>query len=92
MSKRTSKGAVMTSVHGEKGKTFDATLLLVDALTGKTITPAFLSRGDLDSELMHIAYVAMTRPRKILVVAVPKTKSKQATNRFPNQLWKFIEV
>lgn len=90
--KRTSKGAVMSSVHGVKGETFDATLLLVDSLTGKTITPAFLSKGDLDSELMRIAYVAMTRPRKILVVAVPKTKSKQSTNRFPNQLWDYAEA
>ena len=82
----------MSSVHGVKGETFDATLLLVDSLTGKTITPAFLSKGDLDSELMRIAYVAMTRPRKILVVAVPKTKSKQPMNRFPNHLWDFVEV
>ena len=90
--KRTSKGTVVSSVHGVKGETFDATLLLVDAHSGKTITPSFLSKGDLNSELMRIAYVAMTRPRKILVVAMPKTKSKKPMNRFPKDLWDYIEV
>lgn len=90
--KRTSKGTVISSVHGVKGETFDATLLLVDAHSGKTITPSFLSKGDLNSELMRIAYVAMTRPRKILVVAMPKIKSKQPMSRFPKDLWDYIEV
>lgn len=90
--KRTSTGTVVSSVHGVKGETFDAILFLVDARSGRTITPAFLSKGDLNSELMRIAYVAMTRPRKILVVAIPKTNTKQTKNRFPTDLWDYIEI
>lgn len=90
--KRTSVGTVISSVHGVKGETFDATLLIVDSKSGKTITPSFLEHGDLDSELMRIAYVAMTRPRKLLVVAMPNQKKNQLMKRFPKNLWDYIDV
>lgn len=79
------------SVHGVKGETFDALLLLVDKLKGNTITPSFLARGDTKKELMRIAYVAMTRPRKLLVVAMPKS-SVDISNRFPEDKWDYIEM
>lgn len=90
--KRTRIGTTLSSVHGVKGESFDATLLMVKSSTGRTITPSLLTTGQLDSELMRIAYVAMTRPRKLLVVSIPKQKSKNSLTRFPPDLWDYHEI
>ena len=79
------------SVHGVKGETFDALLLLIKSTTGNTLTPSFLANGDTKKELMRIAYVAMTRPRKLLVVAMPKSNT-DLSNRFPKNKWEYIEI
>jgi ATP-dependent exoDNAse (exonuclease V) beta subunit len=42
----------------------------------------------LEKELMRIAYVAMTRPRKLLVVAMPNTNMKEYI-RFPKEKWDY---
>lgn len=90
--KRTTTGTAFSSVHGVKGESFDATLLMVESSTGNTITPSLLNTGQLDSELMRIAYVAMTRPRKLLAVSIPKQKAKGSLNRFPSELWDYQEI
>lgn len=90
--KRTVKGTTFSSVHGVKGESFDATLLMVQSNRGNTITPSLLNKGELDSELMRIAYVAMTRPRKLLAVSIPKQNAKNSLNRFPPALWDYQEI
>ncbi len=90
--KRTTTGTTFSSVHGVKGESFDAILLMVESNRGSTITPSLLNTGGLDSELMRIAYVAMTRPRKLLVVSIPKQKAKNSLNRFPPELWNYQEI
>lgn len=90
--KRTTVGTTFSSVHGVKGESFDATLLMVESNTGSTITPSLLNTGQLDCELMRIAYVAMTRPRKLLVVSIPKQKLKNSPARFPPELWDYKEI
>jgi superfamily I DNA/RNA helicase len=90
--KRTVTGTTFSSVHGVKGESFEAILLMVESNSGNTITPSNLNSGDLDSELMRIAYVAMTRPRKLLVVSIPKQKAKNGLVRFPPELWDYQEI
>lgn len=90
--KRTTTGTTFSSVHGVKGESFDATLLVVESNRGSTITPSLLNTGELDSELMRIAYVAMTRPRKLLAVSIPKQKAKNSLNRFPPELWDYQDI
>lgn len=90
--KRTITGTTLSSVHGVKGESFDATLLMVESSTGGTITPSLLNTGLIDSELMRIAYVAMTRPRKLLAVSMPKQNAKNSINRFPPELWDYQEI
>lgn len=80
-----------SSVHGVKGETFDALLLLIQGTRGNTLTPAFLVNGETDTELMRIAYVAMTRPRKLLVIAMPKSVVKLSI-RFPQNVWDYVEL
>jgi DNA helicase-2/ATP-dependent DNA helicase PcrA len=69
------------TVHSVKGETFDATLLILKEKTTHntqytnliaTITPPS------DHEELRITYVGMTRPRKVLMLAVPDAKSKTA--------------
>lgn len=81
----------LSSIHGVKGESYEALLLLIESKTGKTLTPSFLNTGDLGTELMRIAYVAMTRPRKLLVVAMPNT-SKQNYERFPKENWDYESI
>jgi len=90
--KRTTNGTIFSSVHGVKGESFDATLLMIESNTGNTITPSFLNSGPLDDELMRIAYVAITRPRKLLVVSIPKQKTNNSLTRFPPELWDYKEI
>jgi superfamily I DNA/RNA helicase len=80
-----------SSVHGVKGETFDALLLYIHGTRGNTLTPAFLASGSTDTELMRIAYVAMTRPRKLLVIAMPKNKANLSV-RFPKDVWDYVEI
>lgn len=90
--KRTTIGTTYSTVHGVKGESFDATLLMVRGNKGNTITPSLLDAGKLDSELMRIAYVAMTRPRKLLAVSIPKQDARDMLNRFPLDLWDHQEI
>ena len=80
-----------SSIHGVKGESFDALLLLVQGTRGNTLTPSFLANGNTDTELMRIAYVAMTRPRKLLIVALPKSQANLSV-RFPEDAWDYVEL
>jgi superfamily I DNA/RNA helicase len=68
------------TVHSVKGETFDATLLVLKTKgigkAYKTILNQNISIAD--SEELRIAYVGMTRPRKVLVIAVPNVENKLA--------------
>lgn len=89
--KRTASNMTISSVHGVKGETFDATLLIVESTKGtNALTPTVLDNGALNSELIRIAYVAMTRPRKLLAISIPKTMKQLA--RFPESLWDYHDV
>ena len=79
------------TVHGVKGETYDALMLLVDKTKGSTLTPSFLAKGGTNKELMRIAYVAMTRPRNLLVVALPKSGIDLSV-RFPKEKWDYLEI
>lgn len=63
--------------------------MYVKSRTGNTITPKFLMAGRLDQELMRLAYVAMTRPRRLLMLAMPDTKGVKECGRFPEELWTY---
>jgi superfamily I DNA/RNA helicase len=90
--KKFKENYTLSSVHGVKGETFEAIMLIVEGKTGNTLTPSFLNKGKIDQELMRIAYVAMTRPRKLLAVAMPTVKGMTTFPRFPNDKWDYIRV
>ncbi|NLU50655.1 MAG: ATP-dependent helicase [Syntrophomonadaceae bacterium] len=70
------------TVHSVKGETFDAVLLFLTSKAGKHSKYARLLNAepkelkDKEKEEIRIVYVAITRPRKILVLAVPSVEDK----------------
>lgn len=68
------KGIKLETIHGIKGDTYDATLLVS--------APTKQSKGghyehwmeNFESEYNRFAYVACTRPRHLLIIATPKLK------------------
>jgi len=76
--KITDRNYRLGTVHCVKGETFDATLLILKTKgigkAYKTILRENISISD--NEELRIAYVGMTRPRKILVIAVPNQENK----------------
>lgn len=81
----------LSTIHGVKGESYDALMLVVESTRGATLTPKFLAEGDLTDEKMRIAYVAMTRPKKLLVVAMPKIKNFNEA-RFSRSDWDYFEI
>ncbi len=87
--KKTSGDYTRSSIYGVKGETYDVVLIYVKSKTGNTLTPKFLMEGELEDELMRIAYVAMTRPRCLLMVAMPENKKIKECPRFSTDNWDY---
>lgn len=68
------------TVHSVKGETFEATLLILKTKgTGKAYKTILTENISIsENEELRIAYVGMTRPRKILWIAVPNEQNKIA--------------
>ena len=81
-----------SSIHGVKGESYDAVLVYIKSHTGSTITPKLLMEGTLKQELMRLAYVAMTRPRRLLMLAMSDTKGIKTCGRFSEELWKYENI
>jgi len=64
----------VTTVHQVKGKTFDSLMLVLNEnSSGQSISIKDLSEHkDVNNEKTRIIYVAMSRPRVQLVIAIPK--------------------
>ena len=75
------------TVHSVKGETFDAVLLLLKTAGADSKTYRKLLAGGVktkDNEELRIVYVAMTRPRKFLMIAVPNNCAESWYNFFDN--------
>jgi DNA helicase II / ATP-dependent DNA helicase PcrA len=69
------------TVHSVKGETFDATLLILkEKVVHNTKYTTLIANTNPASEHeeLRIAYVGMTRPRKVLIIAVPNEECKAA--------------
>ena len=79
------------TVHSVKGETFDATLLILKeraANNAKYANLLALTNPPSEHEELRIAYVGMTRPRRVLMLAVPNEACRVAwQNKLKIQLW-----
>jgi superfamily I DNA/RNA helicase len=75
---------ILGTIHSVKGETFEAVLLILKERTtgGKYIK--LLSEDINNCEELRNVYVAITRPKKILVIAVPKKDKVGWGNKFYN--------
>lgn len=78
------------TVHSVKGKTFEAVLLLLGKRASKPNYATILNAPDFNAlpenykEELRIVYVGLTRPRKILVMAVPDSDIEVWSERMLN--------
>ena len=72
------KGCRIGTIHSVKGETFEATLLFLNTKVSKNYTTLLKEGNYTSEEEIRNVYVAMTRPRKLLVLAVPNEKDKIA--------------
>ena len=78
-------GITIETIHSAKGKTYEAVLYIVNDSTRGKGNIRHIAERDLSDEEVRTAYVAMTRPRKILVIAIPNgTEDKILRKRFPD--------
>lgn len=75
---------VLGTIHSVKGETFEAIFLILKERTtgGKYIK--LLSEDINNCEELRNVYVAITRPKKILVIAVPEKDKLEWENKFYN--------
>ncbi len=76
----------MTTIHDVKGETLDA-VLLVSAKDKKSRGGHFeqwLSQNANEKEFVRFAYVASSRPKHILIWAIPKTPNNQFLTKIKN--------
>ena len=73
---------ILGTIHSVKGETFEAVLLILKERTtgGKYIK--LLSEDINNCEELRNVYVAITRPKKILVIAVPEKDKVEWGNKF----------
>lgn len=67
-------------------------LVYIKSRTGNTLTPKLLMEGELGQELMRLAYVAMTRPKRLLMLAMPDTEGIKDCDRFSEELWSYENI
>lgn len=85
------KSVLVTTVHKVKGSSLEGVMLTgyYDATTRQCDVQEWMMPSDpttgLSEEPKRIAYVAMTRPRKLLVVAIPKECGAKLIN---HDIWK----
>lgn len=82
----------ISTIHSAKGKTYEAVMLIIKQ-RGK-LTFNSLNKKDNETEEIRTAYVAMTRPQKILVMALPKSVKKNfyKSTKFDKNFWTYIDL
>ena len=82
----------ISTIHSAKGKTYEAVMLIIKQ-RGK-LTFNSLNKEDNETEEIRTAYVAMTRPQKILIMALPKSVKKNfyKSTKFDKNFWTYIDL
>jgi DNA helicase II / ATP-dependent DNA helicase PcrA len=72
------------TVHAAKGKNYNAVMFIVNDNNGKKGKIKQIHEADLKDEEIRTVYVAMTRPRKILIIAIPEDSDEKYLSKFPD--------
>lgn len=88
--KSISKDYLNSTIHAVKGRTFEGVLLKLE--TNGKLTSNIINKRDIESEEIRTAYVAMTRAKKILMIAIPNTVKERTLVRFPKSEWDIVKL
>lgn len=88
----TNNSSEIATIHSAKGKTYEAIMLIIKP-RGK-LTFNSLNKEDNETEEVRTAYVAMTRPQEILIIALPKSVKKafEKSTKFDKRFWSYIDL
>lgn len=88
----TNNSLAISTIHSAKGKTYEAVMLIIKQ-RGK-LTFNSLNKEDNETEEIRTAYVAMTRPQKILIIALPKSVKKafEKSPKFDEKFWTYVDL
>jgi len=75
------------TIHAVKGCTYDAVMLIIS--TNGKLTSNMINKKEIDSEEIRTFYVAVTRARKLFVLALPDTIKDKSLVRFPKEFWDY---
>jgi len=73
---------ILGTIHSVKGETFEAVLLILKERTSGGKYIKLLSEDINNCEELRNVYVAITRPKKVLVIAVPEKDRVKWENKF----------
>jgi len=76
------------TVHSIKGKEFEAVLLILKEKSANEKYSKMINKNLADKEEMRIIYVAITRPKKLLVIATPEEDRKIWQTKFYGNIQK----
>ena len=77
-----SRNCFLSTVHKAKGKSYEAVLVILKSGYKNTIKNFMSDKDNIMDEKLRIVYVAITRPSKILMLAVPDTDEKEWNELF----------
>lgn len=88
----THNSSAISTIHSAKGKTYESVMLIIKQ-RGK-LTFNSLNKECNETEEIRTAYVAMTRPQKILIIALPKSVKKafEKSTKFDKNFWTYIDL
>ena len=84
--------SLISTVHKVKGLTYDACLVFFKKKQSTNLSLELFSQCDDLKETQRLLYVACSRPRQLLALAIPKSISKAKIDKYVNSGYLYIEI
>lgn len=82
----------VSTVHKVKGLTFDACLVFLKQNQATNLSLELFSNAKKLKERHRLLYVACSRPRQLLALAIPKSEPKEKIDKYINPGYLYIEI
>ena len=82
----------VSTVHKVKGLTFDACLVFLKPNQSTNLSLELFSKVKELKEKHRLLYVACSRPRQLLALAIPKSEPKEKIDKYINPGYRYIDI